>query len=539
MSDRIINVQGKFCVFLLATLSYERFKIFYNMVESGGKPFSELESSLEYIIWYEVLTSWYSAHPNENLTIPTFLLEYGQVYDSRTGKNFAETPLYRIVRKVPLDELSQITDAYYCDLISRLKLEWSLRIVENATYNRDSLNSLRLLEILNEAKSFVHESLSIRTQDSDLMAFPTGWETSHQSLDVRPTTVDFIDYYMDGGYVPGECSLFLGAHGGGKSVLAVQISTAIGIRAYRDWRLRECQGPKPYSILVTYEESADDMRRRALACVAEIQYSRLLKIPFNELTHRGGPFQDYERFVSVNTGITDESQMYGEQERIRSAMELLNQCWYILDFSGFSENAAGNGYIHEIRSHIDRFILSKRSRGEEVAIESVVIDYVLACARKHMTTAGQNYDKMRHLINQFPIILKNEVLSPFNCSGWIFHQLDSRHQAWNPRAPILDHTGAAEGKALGEACNFAFTLGRMANNVLAFSCTKARRAEKRLPTALHLDNFLRFNMDNRYVYSEDLNRIVEVNTYEDYSPLANGGNDDNMLQAADDTFDVF
>lgn len=343
--------------------------------------------------------------------------------------------------------------------------------------------------------------------------FPEGWTLQSDPMNIIPTNITFIDDYLAGGHVPGQVQLYLGCYGGGKSLLAIQLSISVASVFWNRWVMDGRKGPLPLSYLVSYEDSIDEIRLRALAHCAEVPFDRLTKAQINPaVLSTTGRLLDYE-LERWRSRLSNGEEVPGERERLACAMAVLNRNWRVLDMSGQSgeQPGVGTGLHNELLSLLRRDMQDHSGTDVPVCCGSVVLDYVGAAVKKHIDHNGVDRTLMRHYVNEFPLHFKQRVLLPLEACGHIFHQYDTKHQGMAP-GKVAEHSDAAEGKAIGENANFCFNIGKPGpEGLLPWSVSKCRRADRQQPPRiLRLDGrFATLRETNgAYVFDARTSRIV-------------------------------
>ncbi|MHB1035005.1 MAG: AAA family ATPase [Pirellulales bacterium] len=320
-------------------------------------------------------------------------------------------------------------------------------------------------------------------------SFPDDWELEETYANTRSTGIDFLDEYLGGGHVPGEVCLYLGAYSTGKSTFAMQMGVDASITDYEAWELGGREGPLKVTYLVTYEDGANEIRLRALAHHAEISRETLIRQSRHLVTFSTSDRLNPYELSKYRAQLAAGEVVPGEQERYLAARSTLRRNWRILDLSGKSDNSPGigSGLQEEIYAAIQRDMADLRSRGRNVECGTVIVDYVGAAVRRHMEVNGINYDNMRHFINEFPDHMKKIVLQPLHACGHLFHQFDTKVQQYK-EGKVGSHADSAEGKAIGESCDFCFNFSKPDDQgLMVFSCSKARRSERVANTVIRLD----------------------------------------------------
>jgi len=351
-------------------------------------------------------------------------------------------------------------------------------------------------------KTLVAEAVSL--------PFPNDWQVEEDSIPVFSTGVHFLDQYLGGGHAKGEAHVIIGPYGSGKTTLAIQLSACSALLLFDEWEKNGRKGPCPRSYLVLYEDDIRLARLRALSALAEVPFTTLSAK--NPQLSTSSSLKDYEKRMFAEL-LEAGHPVPGEKERIAIWSERLNRNWRVIDLSGTEGRVGvGSGLQDEVAAVISADLDAAVAAGQECCVGVVVLDYVLASVRRHMDAKAISKEHMRHYINEYPLRMKDRVLRPFNCPGWLFHQADSTAQRFSP-GQIASHMHSAEGKGIGEAANFCFNIGRIqqSDGRFLFSCSKARRVKPQEPCVLGInDQFTRIEETEGYRYDPRSGKIVRA-----------------------------
>jgi hypothetical protein len=309
---------------------------------------------------------------------------------------------------------------------------------------------------------------------------------SEPAIERKSTGVPFLDDALGGGHVAGDVHLVLGAYGGGKSTLAQQLTVACGDQLYRAWQEAGQVGPRPLAYLFSYEDHDTFIKTRMLAYTARVPFTTL-RSPAQVFSTTGAlkPYE-LEMFQSL---LSTGDEVPGEQERLRAAKVQLNNSVRIVDLSGLGSTQVGiGGGLHdEVRAELESAMLVEDKEFGPIKPGVIIIDYVNAAVKKHLAAKGLAREHQRHLLNEYPLIFKTNVMNAFNCPGWVFGQYDTEGKNTTHRW-LPTHMNSPEGKGIGEACDFCFDLGvATEDNLLMFSASKLKRTATRGPILLKHD----------------------------------------------------
>lgn len=358
-------------------------------------------------------------------------------------------------------------------------------------------------------------------------ALPDNW--APQPTFVEPTGCSYFDIFMDGGDAPGEVNGILGPMGTGKTMLAVNLACnkaryMLSARANPAKRNRRIY-------LVTYEQSADEIRKRLLCCAASIDFSSLREMTsLASLSSKArGDYKPYERDRHIRN-YDDPDQILlehaGETERLEVARPILRDIIQIIDLSGNGPNARpGVGYVDEIVGLIEA---DQQACGNP-GVASVIVDYVLLAAQRYMAASGLSVDKhTRHTVAGFVDQMKQRVAGRFQTAAWLLHQLNTEGNKGNPTR-VTSHTQAAESGAFAAALSFCACLSTkdVQSNCCLLNFSKRRRAGEYIPPKiLHIHGSEATVLDGDELFAIDLRlgRIVTKQSEDQYG----GGNTTNV-----------
>jgi len=373
-----------------------------------------------------------------------------------------------------------------------------------------------VLNLLSEFATRAGVIQSVSTDKSSL-PFPQDWSLRRNRLEIIRTGLSFLDFYMNGGYAPGEVNLVLGPYRGGKSTLSVQLAISAAAVLWEQWEVGGREGPVPLVYYVSYEDPLVETRLRALANAAEIPFDTLAAGNPSILSTIGS-LHDYER-RRWNAQLMAGVRVEGERERLARAITRVNRNVRFIDFSGTDPEKPpqlGTGLQPELYSTISGELLQPRPDGRESRCALVIVDWVGAAVQRYLSRLGSGREQMRHYVSEFPLALKNTVLGPLRAAGFVMHQFDSKHQKIKP-GQLATHMDSAEGKQIGASCHFCFNLlAKTDEGLLAFNCSKARRAQEVPPRILQFrGEFAQLvDTDGAYMLDRTSQQIVARREYE-------------------------
>lgn len=339
-------------------------------------------------------------------------------------------------------------------------------------------------------------------------------------LDIQPTTVPFIDSWMDGGPAPKEVIGLLGPTGAGKTLLAVTLICAIAERqrSIQDsFNARNMEYRPKLSYFVTYEQSVSELQHRLISCACQIKTSTVmqLKNPDTQFTSAlKGDLKTYEidAFRKKHHNI-DLAQCVipGELERWNAGRILLNDYIRVIDLSGTDPDKSrpGIGFVEEVESLIAR----DQERCGNPGVATVIIDYVnLAVGRYLDANNKDDSSALRKAISMYVDKLRFKVAGRFNTHVWALNQLNAKGNSGAP-TKLTSHMQAAESSAYSHHLAWCCALGvkDTETNCLTLNFSKRRRAGESLdPSIIHIVDDMATMEDgrDRYMLSPSTGRIV-------------------------------
>tara|TARA_Y100001938_G_scaffold136815_1_gene200170 strand:+ start:24021 stop:25691 length:1671 start_codon:yes stop_codon:yes gene_type:complete len=322
------------------------------------------------------------------------------------------------------------------------------------------------------------ERITSIQEDPVESGIPDNWEPV--SLNVCPTGLEFLDASMEGGHAKGEVYGILGPFGVGKTTLGVQLC----VEQCRYWYDREQEygedGGQIY--FFSYEQSVEEIRKKAIACAAQIHMSTLNGFSnISQLSTRG-QLKPYEVDMFNENGMTGSSapEPPGERERFQGIEDMLKNHFRIVDFSGGKRKRNGDGYVAEIAATIDSDV-----RKNGTVPRMVIVDHVWLAAYRHLQSQGMDERRLRHFITMFGDDMKTKIADKFDIPCWLLHQYNGDANKASP-AKLLHHTQAAESSAFAMPLSFCFCIGNkdQESNTAQMQCTKRRRAGNPLPPTI-------------------------------------------------------
>lgn len=419
-----------------------------------------------------------------------------------------------------LEEAEQFVSAAYTipldDLEDGVAFTWLRKFLEDrlASSIRETFSSLTVPANITEQlglwvqQAGVYQSLAGSRQAEP---FPDGWENDDMAgIVTEPTDISFVDSFIDGGDAPGEVCGLLGPFGGGKTTIGVMLSAYRARRNYSQWLASGRTAPRALSMHFSYEEPIGSLRIRVLSCVAKIPRKRLNQAISSknlDMLSTRHSLESYEQRIYARA-LSAGAPVPGERERLEQAKRMLNACWRVYDMTGADvENPGrGSGLVDEIAALVRQELEAARRTGEPVTVRTVLVDYVLACIERNT----DDHDALRHYIRRFPLEMKAKIAAPFQCTGWLLHQLNTDGQSLPP-GRLPKRGDAAEGRAFAERLDFLFGIGNGdRQGMAAWGPLKTRREKPAPPIVVQLDGSMCVIRDQRrhYAIDERSHRIV-------------------------------
>ena len=114
-----------------------------------------------------------------------------------------------------------------------------------------------------------------------------------------PTGVNFIDRVMEGGSEPGDVNVIIGATGGGKTTLAMQLAVSMA-QIQRQIAERGNEGKPGLIVFVSYEDNMRMMQIRAASFAADVLKNRLRFLKDDDELSSKGNLEEYEHHMYSN-----------------------------------------------------------------------------------------------------------------------------------------------------------------------------------------------------------------------------------------------
>lgn len=295
---------------------------------------------------------------------------------------------------------------------------------------------------------------------------------------VSTTGIRGLDELLNGGHAPKEVYALLGPSSGGKSALASQIALE-GAKIQSALAAEVGSDLAGHWYYFSWELTMHQLRARMYGYIARIHADTFQTDP---ITRRPVPLSTADDLATIKSYENDPyvnspgNPIRGEKERLVAAnrmMSGLNSRLRIVDYSA-SSPGGGHGGVDEIA----RFLHREKTRGRAVA--GVVIDYAGLVVNRYCTHNRLKPSDEIPLLASFVNEVRSKVAIPYNCPGWVLHQL---HGSVAKRAPgALPHYSDARGcKNFADNADFSIEMGNRnrSTGLLQIGSSKHRRAPGR------------------------------------------------------------
>jgi len=292
-----------------------------------------------------------------------------------------------------------------------------------------------------------------------------------------PTGVSFIDRAMEGGSEPGDVNVIIGATGGGKTTLSMQM--AVSIARIQNQIEMTGDGEPGLVVFISYEDNRRMLQIRAVSCAAQVPKNQLRFM--QEPLSTTGNLKSYEQTMYRAAPATGE--LLGERERLQAARGWLNRYMKFVDFHDGKEG--GGGGVMEARQRL----LAIQGKSD-IPIRTVVLDWAGLMVRKHLLETNRQVDgsNMAVMLGGLVAELKEQVAAEFNCTVWLPHQLRGQATGRSPSvAP--NHNEAEWCASFANMAWYAFCIGTKdkQHNVCQLVATKTRHGEGMPPAIVRVD----------------------------------------------------
>jgi hypothetical protein len=316
--------------------------------------------------------------------------------------------------------------------------------------------------------------IDVATVASPGVLFPEGWDM-HMGVKKWPTGVSFIDKFLAGGQAGGEVYAFAGPYGSCKTMLSLQMLVNAAC-AFRDMEEADgWDGVRRIAVYVTYETDEKEVQLRTLLYGAQVPMKTL-----ETMFKNGGiaslstskSLLPYERDKYANA-IAAGRFVAGERERVEAVTKLLNNHLLVIDLTGQRKEYRNCGNtVQDVAVLVERAI--SRMPVESKA-EMLTLDYAGLMAKRQIRTGSDDPSRMRHLIGNVPLDMRDFIAVPMDCACWAVHQLNTSANKKSAGARI-SRTEFAECGSFLENVAFGLVVGMPNRQMLArFSSLKHRR----------------------------------------------------------------
>lgn len=375
---------------------------------------------------------------------------------------------------------------------------------QNASVDELPMFAQRIAQAIEEIKY-------VNTASGATVSFDDGWDKENPRL-ICTTGLGFLDKYLGGGTVQGEAYGLMAPYGTCKTTLGVMLWATTARQCYADWLENEAPEEERkigLSVLITYEAAkTPEILHRTIMYAGEVSRLSLDRMGTDGLNALSSdsenplPYEKYKFSEQIKHGT-----FVPERQRVNNIVPLLNKHTVCFDFSGADKNfpSAGNGGVDEI---IRRLKMELKARGDKTHyIRNVIIDYLgIMVDRDNSPQKDKAKSKEDHKVYQLAVQeIVNKICKPFNCHGWILHQLSGSANSMLSPTKTLHHTDAKGSKSFAENLDFCFVIGNLNNDAMGqIACTKYRRFRKLPPSVIQVEgefNTVR-SMDNYYIDSK-------------------------------------
>lgn len=376
-----------------------------------------------------------------------------------------------------------------------------------------------------------------QVEESDIEPlFAEGWSAEAVTVELRDTTLPFLNGFLDGGDGIEEVSGLVAPFGTCKTTFAVQMCAGRARKCRQEWLATDRQAPLGIVYLFIYEGSLRQIRVRALSFAAQIHRSKLKDL---RTLNPPGVYDDYERILFADM-FANNVTVPCERQRVRVVQAALNDNLRVVCMSGMDRRnpGRGTGYVEEIARIVETDLAAQKERlRTDVFCETVVVDYVGAAVERAALANDWSEGEIRRRTERFPYQLGQQVAMPFRCPVWVLHQLSGKANSLAP-GRIPKGTDVKDTKSFKENLDFLIVVGsKNKQDLCCWSVDKARRFETNPePEIVFVDGALSTlrSASGEYVLDRHNGEIVPASELHGFNaaPVSGGEEEYDSLPAA-------
>jgi len=347
---------------------------------------------------------------------------------------------------------------------------------------REDFSSQATVDVFNYLKNLEEKTrrISLASEGGIQPLFAPGWSKNNTIVELRDTTLPFLNAMLDGGDGCGEVNGLLAPFGTCKTTMAMQMATGRARRCRQDWISSGKTRPLGIVYVFIYEGTIEQMRLRALNCAAQVRREKLKDL--SELNRRG-VYDEYERQIFRDM-FENDTPVPCEKQRVRTLSKVLNTNLQVICMTGSDKEnpGRGSGYVEEIARIIEQDQTQQKSRYNcETFVECVIVDYVGAAVERASTAHNWTDSQRRNKTERFPLYMQQLVAGRFSCPCWCLHQLSGQANSFAP-GKVPKGTDAKDTKSFKENLDFLFVVGsKNHQDLCCWVVDKARRFDTKLP----------------------------------------------------------